>query len=71
MSFANARTLEKTSRSSRTWALDTTRLVQLVLLAGWLAINQLFNIVCSTKNSLAASHDKSEVCLSTRCEMNY
>jgi hypothetical protein len=28
-------------------------------------------IVCSTKNSLAASHDKSEVCLSTRCEMNY
>jgi hypothetical protein len=33
MSFANARTLEKTSRSSRTWALDTTRLVQLVLLA--------------------------------------
>jgi hypothetical protein len=29
------------------------------------------SIVCSTKNSLAASHDKSEVCLSTRCEMNY
>jgi hypothetical protein len=29
------------------------------------------NIVSSTKNSLAASHDKSEVCLSTRCEMNY
>jgi hypothetical protein len=28
-------------------------------------------IVCSTKNSLAASHDNSEVCLSTRCEMNY
>jgi hypothetical protein len=29
------------------------------------------SIVCSTKNSLAASHDKNEVCLSTRCEMNY
>jgi hypothetical protein len=31
----------------------------------------LDSIVCSTKNSLAASHDKNEVCLSTRCEMNY
>jgi hypothetical protein len=26
-------------------------------------------IVCSTKNSLAASHDKSEVCLSTSYQM--
>jgi hypothetical protein len=36
-----------------------------------LSILLLQTIVCSTKNSLAASHDKSEVCLSTRCEMNY
>jgi hypothetical protein len=35
------------------------------------AATRLCHIVCSTKNSLAASHDKSEVCLSTRCEMNY
>jgi hypothetical protein len=35
------------------------------------ALSHCNTIVCSTKNSLAASHDKSKVCLSTRCEMNY
>jgi hypothetical protein len=45
----------------------TSRLNFIDFIVGLLKIS----IVCSTKNSLAASYDKSELCLSTRCEMNY